>query len=199
MWTVQEYAAAPSGGVDRWGTGGGASSSRRPRCRPRHRPARLPHRTLTPVSNADDHPDTHGDGHPNADSHRDAGMRSRARGGCRTPVVAGKATIALKDKLDDAKDTFAWMWAKGSVPRRRVRRPDRDGLLDLCVYDASSTLVMTASVPPGGLCGAKPCWKTTKHGFTYANKALTPDGVNSSRSPKGCSLAKRRSRRRAKA
>jgi hypothetical protein len=48
---------------------------------------------------------------------------------------------------------------------------------DLCVYDASPALVMTASVPPGGLCGAKACWKATKHGFAYANKALTPDGV----------------------
>lgn len=98
--------------------------------------------------------------------------------GCRAPAVSGKATIALRDKLDDAKDTVAWVWAKGSVtPKEDFGDPISTTHYDLCLYDEASTLVMTASVPPGGLCGKKACWKATKHGFTYVNKALAPDGV----------------------
>ena len=29
----------------------------------------------------------------------------------------------------------------------------------------------------GGTCGSKPCWKARKHGFDYADRAGTPNGL----------------------
>jgi cysteine-rich repeat protein len=37
--------------------------------------------------------------------------------------------------------------------------------------------ITTASIPPAGVCGAKPCWKPTRHGFSYADKFLAADGI----------------------
>jgi len=51
---------------------------------------------------------------------------------------------------------------------------------DLCVYDTNAGppfLVFGASVPAGGTCGARPCWKQTRNRFSYTNAAATPDGV----------------------
>lgn len=178
MWTVQEYAAAPSGGVDRWGTWWGrifvappavpTATSTGPTPTPTLTPSATP--TITPTPTETTTPT------PTATATPGCGLAPEA--GCRTPAVAGKSTLALKDKADDAKDTFAWTWAKGSVTARsEFGDPTATTYYDLCIYDASTTLVMTAAVPPGELCGKKPCWKPTKRGFTYASKLLVPDGV----------------------
>jgi len=50
----------------------------------------------------------------------------------------------------------------------------------LCVYDETAgvpTLKLAADIPAGGTCAGKPCWKETGHGFKYADKDATPDGV----------------------
>lgn len=178
MWTVQEYAAAPSGGVDRWGTWWGrlfvappaqpTPTSTGPTPTPTLTPSPTPTTTATATETATPTPTTTAT----------PGCGLAPEVGCRTPAVAGKSTLALKDKPDDAKDTFAWAWAKGcTTPRSTFGDPTATTYYDLCVYDASTMLVMTASVPPGGLCGTKPCWKSTKRGFTYASKLLEPDGV----------------------
>lgn len=100
---------------------------------------------------------------------------------CRTPPVPGKATFALKENADDTKDTLAWNWSKGSVTvKAEFGDPTTATEYDLCVYDGTPTLILSASVPPGGLCGTstlRACWQTTRSGFKYWNKAATPDGV----------------------
>ena len=37
--------------------------------------------------------------------------------------------------------------------------------------------MLEAGVPPGGMCGTKPCWKTTTTSFAYRNTVGDPDGV----------------------
>jgi hypothetical protein len=172
LWTVQEYAAAPSGGVDRWGTWWGRIFVAPPAVPTATATGPTPTRTVTPTAT----PTVTAT--PTATATATPGCGLAPEAGCRTPAVAGKSTLALKDKSDDAKDTFAWTWAKGSVTARsEFGDPTTTAFYDLCVYDGTGLLVMTASVPPGGICGKKACWKPTKRGFTYANKALAPDGV----------------------
>lgn len=172
MWTVQEYAAAPSGGVDRWGTWWGRIFVAPPAVPTATATGPTPTRTVTPTAT----PTVTAT--PTATATATPGCGLAPEAGCRTPAVPGKSTLALKDKPDDAKDSFAWTWAKGSVTARSdFGDPTATTYYDLCVYDASSALVMTAAVPSGGLCGTKPCWKPTKRGFTYASKLLVPDGV----------------------
>jgi hypothetical protein len=36
---------------------------------------------------------------------------------------------------------------------------------------------LSAQAPADRTCGAKPCWKAVGTGFTYADKAGTPDGL----------------------
>ena len=49
----------------------------------------------------------------------------------------------------------------------------------VCLYDASGNAqpLLEADVPPGGMCGTKPCWKTTTTSFAYRNTVGDPDGV----------------------
>jgi hypothetical protein len=42
----------------------------------------------------------------------------------------------------------------------------------VCVYDRVPSLVVGAAIPAGGICNPKkqrPCWKSTKRGFSYRN------------------------------
>jgi hypothetical protein len=50
----------------------------------------------------------------------------------------------------------------------------------LCIYDTPAGLphlAFSATVPPGGTCGARPCWKQTRKRLAYTNNAATPDGI----------------------
>lgn len=175
MWTIQEYAASPSGGVDRWGTWWAHIV---PPPTPTFTPGPTRTPTITPTPTVTETPTPTETATPTPTTTATPGCGLAPEPSCRSPAVAGKSTLALKDKPDDTKDTFAWTWAKGSVTARsEFGDPTATTYYDVCVYDASTALVMTASVPPGGVCGKKLCWKPTKRGFTYANKALVPDGV----------------------
>lgn len=100
--------------------------------------------------------------------------------GCRKPTKPGAAVFQLKHKVGkDDKDALTYTWAKGDATVVGDFGDPVTGGTDyiLCVYDSTSTLVMTASVPARGTCGTKPCWAPTKTGFKYKSKDLTPDGV----------------------
>ncbi len=50
----------------------------------------------------------------------------------------------------------------------------------LCIYDSSSSRILDATIPAGGLCNAaspRACWQEKSKGFNYKDKDLTPDGV----------------------
>ena len=101
--------------------------------------------------------------------------------GCRQPVAHRKGAFALADHpTKDAKDRVAWVWAKGAATLKSdFGSPTTTTGYTLCVYDQSAAAqpIMRASIPAGGQCGKKPCWKQFKKGFTYRNKLRTPDGV----------------------
>ena len=58
--------------------------------------------------------------------------------------------------------------------------PDATTAYHFCIYDETAgtpNLVLTATVPPGGTCGTKPCWKVLKTGFLYNDKTLSAMGI----------------------
>ncbi len=103
--------------------------------------------------------------------------------GCRTPAIPRRATLAFTDKTLDDRDQFAWRWLRGSItPKSDFGDPLASDTYELCVYDGSSSVIMHATVPPGGMCHVthpKPCWRVTAKGFRYDNTDLTPLGIRS--------------------
>lgn len=88
----------------------------------------------------------------------------------------------MKDNPDDAKDQFAWKWSKGAATTLGDFRNPVSGSNSyrICLYDASgrSQPIMLMNVPSGGTCAGKPCWKVSgPAGYSYGNKAGTPNGI----------------------
>jgi hypothetical protein len=101
--------------------------------------------------------------------------------GCRQ-TLPGASILQIKDNADDARDQLKWKWKKGAAT-------DVADFLDpiggsasylLCVYDASANPQPRSqmNVPPGGSCNSAPCWKASgSTGFSYKDRAATPDGI----------------------
>jgi len=107
--------------------------------------------------------------------------------GCRTPAVAGKALLEIKDDLAaDRKDSLQWRWNNGSATTiADFGDPRATTDYQLCIYDGTG-LVLSAAAPAGGTChNASPCWRTTEFGFDYTDGELTPDGLQQLRLKQG--------------
>jgi hypothetical protein len=97
--------------------------------------------------------------------------------GCRAPIASGKAKLTIRDNALAKKDFLKWTWVKGSATSvADFGNPTTTDGYSLCIYDAGAR-VSSTTLPPGGLCAGKPCWKTRKTGFAYRDKLLTPDGA----------------------
>jgi len=111
-------------------------------------------------------------------------------GACAAPVEARKAQLVLKDTTPDTMDGLTWKWTKGDVvPLADFGDPPAGDGLVLCVYDAAG-LAMRATVPGGGLCGTKPCWKASASSFKYKNALRTPDGIQAATLKQGLTPGK---------
>ena len=102
--------------------------------------------------------------------------------GCRQPFVQKKGAFVLGDNPKDKNDRVLWTWTKGNgTLKTEFGSPLTSTQYTLCVYDGSGAQqpLMRAIIPPGGQCGKKPCWKSLKTGFSYHNKARTPEGIAS--------------------
>jgi hypothetical protein len=95
--------------------------------------------------------------------------------------VAQRAQFSLTDKTIHARNLLDWKWLKGAVTTKSdFGDPLSVDTYELCVYDAAPSLIMHATAPAGGLCGAshpKPCWTQKTSGFTYVDRDLIPLGV----------------------
>jgi hypothetical protein len=101
--------------------------------------------------------------------------------GCRLPIVAGKASLQVTDKMPDTKDRLQWKWQKGAATTvADFGDPTTTTGYGLCVYDGTGALLSEAAIPAGGTCNAKsprPCWRASRSGFRYVDRDLTPAGV----------------------
>ncbi len=97
--------------------------------------------------------------------------------GCRV-AASGKSQFQVKNKSPDLKDQLQWKWSKGAIvtPKADYGTPTSTTEYRLCVY-AGGSLVSRETIPAGGMCAGKSCWKETKTGFIYKDKDATPDGI----------------------
>jgi len=95
--------------------------------------------------------------------------------GCR---AAGKSIVLFKQKQGGIKDKLIWKWLKGAASvQSDFGDPLGGAQHSMCVYD-SSGFVLETTVPPGGFCAGKPCWKTLSHkGYKYKDRDAQTDGV----------------------
>jgi hypothetical protein len=87
----------------------------------------------------------------------------------------------LKDRIPDKGDFLQWKWTKGTATvKTEFGSPLTTTNYTLCVYDdvgGTPQLKLRASIPAGGTCRGRSCWKETSRGFKYADKDATPNGV----------------------
>lgn len=94
--------------------------------------------------------------------------------GCKT---AAKSKLKITNNADDAKDKFLWKFGNGAATdATEFGNPLDATVTAVCVYDMGG-LAMTATVPAGGTCGGKPCWKGLKTGYKFKDKTAANDGV----------------------
>ena len=108
--------------------------------------------------------------------------------GCHVPDVAGcatalprKATLVLKNDPSPTRDQLTWKW-KGAaeVGRGDFGDPTTSAAYALCVIDrpaGTPDAKLDASVVAGGDCGGRPCWRTVKGGFRYADSSAAQHGI----------------------
>lgn len=100
---------------------------------------------------------------------------------CLAPIAPRKSTLAVKRGTTPDKDSLVWTWTAGAATSvADFGNPRGAGRIAACMYDTSSgspKLVEVLQVPAGGTCGNKPCWKGTKKGFDYTDRAGAADGV----------------------
>ncbi len=98
--------------------------------------------------------------------------------GCRQPLAAGKASLALRNAADGRKDSVQWKWTKGSATAvGDFGLPTAPGgaAYAFCVYSAGQPAVEIA-IPAHGDCAGAPCWRASSSGFRYRNPAFGSDG-----------------------
>ena len=111
---------------------------------------------------------------------------------CSTPLPLRPAgVLSVVDQTLGNRETLSWTWLHGpSTTVADFGDPLTTDAYELCMYDGSSSLVMHAVVPAGGLCPSavptarsrrtvqqRPCWTETSTGFRYHNNAAAPLGV----------------------
>ena len=107
--------------------------------------------------------------------------------GCAT-ATAAKSTLSITNTSVDAKDTLKWKWLGTTGALADFGDPVAGApAIRLCVYDGSTATqpLRTVTIPAGGTCNGKPCWKrlgstSQPKGFSFADKAAT-SGVASAK------------------
>ncbi len=82
-----------------------------------------------------------------------------------------------KHPTNAARDTLSWTW-KGGVPisQSDFGSPDSATDFSLCIYD-SEGLKLSSTIPAGGTCGGRDCWREKSKGWYYGGASTPPDGI----------------------
>jgi cysteine-rich repeat protein len=129
----------------------------------------------------DDGNTTNGDG-CSATCQTEPACPAQPRPQCRGVLAPKGGAVTVKEAVfGRGTNKLTWKWKGGplTVPAD-FGTPGVTTAYHFCVYDESAdapTLVMSVTVPPGGTCGTKPCWKVVKNGFQYTDKTLHAQGV----------------------
>jgi cysteine-rich repeat protein len=94
---------------------------------------------------------------------------------------ATNGLVQLRDREPDTQDSLQWKWTKGDLTTLADLGDPVNGTTryDFCVYDESAgvpTVAFRATVPAGGTCGTKPCWKAGTS-LRYDDRAAAAGGI----------------------
>lgn len=79
------------------------------------------------------------------------------RAACR---AAGQVKLTIRNGVDNAQDKIVWAWSRGEPTRPAdFGNPLASTGYSLCLWNAAG-LVFGIDLPPGGVCGDKPCWSS---------------------------------------
>ena len=96
---------------------------------------------------------------------------------CRTPIVPGRASVLIDDRLDDAKDQLQFKWTRGAATTwAELGDPQTTDAYDLCVYDDGG-LRAAHAIPAGGTCKGTPCWRPRPNGYVYRDSSGAVQGI----------------------
>jgi hypothetical protein len=98
---------------------------------------------------------------------------------CETaPATGCQDAASRRAHVELGKDKIAWRWiSSAAVATNDFGSPTTTTDYVLCVYDLTG-IRLTARVPPGRMCGNRPCWRRlSSTGFTYGDRAGTPEGM----------------------
>jgi cysteine-rich repeat protein len=98
---------------------------------------------------------------------------------CKAPTLPLKSQLTMKNKSPDKADQVAWKWTKGAATTLGdFGLPYLSDSYELCVYDATPSVLFHGHFPAGGTCHGVACWKTLPgKGYLYKDKDRTPDGM----------------------
>jgi ELWxxDGT repeat protein len=100
---------------------------------------------------------------------------------CKAPIEAQGATLELLRESSVTNGTASWKWTKGTpTEKTEFGDPIRSTSYALCVFDTIAGvpgLVFESTIPPGGICNVKPCWRESHAGFRYTNSVGSPEGI----------------------
>jgi predicted outer membrane repeat protein len=109
-----------------------------------------------------------------------AGCPATPVSGCR---AAESDTLQIKVAADPAKNRFTLKHSRDTAALAPADFGDPvagGNVYQLCLYDESAgvpALLATLTVPGGGTCGSKACWKASSKGFQFKDGAASHDGV----------------------
>ncbi len=102
--------------------------------------------------------------------------------GCRAPTVAGKAAVQIISRLNPEKNKLQWKYSPGAAtPKIDFGNPTTSTSYQFCIYEhvaGEPRLAASYAIPAGGTCGTAPCWKESKTGFKYTDKAHASQGIS---------------------
>jgi cysteine-rich repeat protein len=98
---------------------------------------------------------------------------------CKAPTLPFKSQLTMKNKLPDQADQVVWKWTKGAATTLAdFGLPYVSDSYELCVYDATPSVLFHGHFPAAGTCAGLACWKTLPgKGYLYKDKDRTPDGM----------------------
>jgi cysteine-rich repeat protein len=102
--------------------------------------------------------------------------------GCRETANEDDAALHIRNWSDDDHDRIVWKWLHGGATTvAEYGDPFSMDAYALCVFDISGATpnrLLSATVPPGGVCGKHPCWVTVgTNRVKYRSATTTPDGI----------------------
>ena len=94
--------------------------------------------------------------------------------GCRSDSAGSR--LLLKAGGTGGQLKWNWEGVAGETTPENLGDPSVGTAVQVCLY-AGGVPVATTLVPPGGTCGARPCWRRTASGFHYRDPGLAIDGL----------------------